>query len=404
MVGVERVGQAINWIRKPFLTDKVGFTHDPTQTSNSATLQLVDQSHLLANIVGPHSKADIIPFADMVAKMDTRRCLIISSVVLGLAGLPGCGSSESDESIDVGPAANEVPVAIIDGTAVWSEDLVPMMMEAAGGRVLAELALDRRIELELERAGKALTDADIEAEKHHLIKRPSLVSSLNNGSDQSAFVTESDEDQAHRLFREIRRRNRLGKHRFRILLRRNAGLRKLIADDVQVNDILVRQAYRTQYGKKVVLRVITVDSLRKANTVLDRVRRGESFALVAMEMTQSLESRDRGGLLPPVSSDDPGLPKAIQDAAKDIKAGQVSSPIVMSNGFAVIKCEREIPASDVKLENVKDKLEVAVRRGLEQSLMQRRARLLLEATGVTILNGTLHEAWDQQREELLELN
>ena len=154
------------------------------------------------------------------------------------------------------PIRSGRPLAYVAGEAVTLGDLGPSLLEAAGGTVIAERVLDRLLVQRLESRGLTVTDDDLAAEE--VIVRRGL-------SD--------DEDTAARLLADLRQGRGLGPTRFAALLRRNAGLRKLVAEQVTVSEPAVRQAYRLQHGPAARVRLIVARSLLDARNLPPPPRR-----------------------------------------------------------------------------------------------------------------------------------
>lgn len=317
-----------------------------------------------------------------------RSCFLIG-VFAGL--LAGCGTTTSSKSSAAGASNNAAnlanpsadrPVAYVNDAPVRASDLQPALYEAAGGQILAEHLLDEQIQRRLELAGRRVTDALIEAERRYLLQ----------GLDAD------DENQAVRLLRELRKRRGLGEQRFAALLRRNAGLRLLVRDEATVSDFAVRQAYEMQYGKKYQVRLIVVDTAALAADLVRRARAGESFIDLAVAHSTD-PSRAQGGLLPRLSPADPTWPSGVRKAVPNLQPGQISDPIALDAGFAVLKLEQVIPGQAVTLAAVRDALAARVRRSVERVAMQRLARTLLDSLDVLITNRALKASWDEQREQ-----
>src|SRR5262245_25830886 len=107
------------------------------------------------------------------------------------------------------------PVALVDGQAVSMGDLRPILNEMAGADALQEVILDRKIEEALAASDLTIQPDDVAAERQLLLQ------SLSH-----------DEDAALKKLDEMRTRAKLGKARFELLMRRNAGLRALVQKDV----------------------------------------------------------------------------------------------------------------------------------------------------------------------------
>ncbi len=253
------------------------------------------------------------------------------------------------------PIRSGRPLAYVAGEAVTLGDLGPSLLEAAGGTVIAERVLGRLLVQRLESRGLTVTDDDLAAEE--AIVRRGL-------SD--------DEDTAARLLADLRQGRGLGPTRFAALLRRNAGLRKLVAGQVTVSEPAVRQAYRLQHGPAARVRLIVARSLLDARNLRRRLDAGEPFGeLAALESTDA--SAAQGGLLSPIRPDDLSYPQAIRTAAATLEPGQVSEPIALDGGFALLKLDERLSGDGVPYDAVKARLSEQVRRRAERVLMQQQA-------------------------------
>jgi foldase protein PrsA len=321
-------------------------------------------------------------------------------VILTLLAGAGCAAPpQTGKPLTVAkpaPAAEAPPVAgpatdasamgvmaLIDGKPVrWSE-LRPLLVEAAGADVLGEWLLDRRLEATLRDKSMTVTEADVDAERQLMIRQFS-----------------DDPNEGVRLLNRLRDQRGLGPRRFPALLRRNASLRKLVADQVQVSDAMVAAAYEQRYGPKTVARMILVATLPEAAAVIHRLKAGESFTDLAINVSKD-SSRDQGGLLPAISSEDASYPEAIRKTAARLAPGEVSDPVTLEQGFAILKCERKIEGEKTPLEKVAGELRQQVRLRAERSLMQRQARVLIEEGDATVLDNELDREWKQRRSQIV---
>ena len=300
----------------------------------------------------------------------------------GGTGETGNGATAGTGAAGVAAEAGGKAVAFVEGRPITVNDLQPAVYEAAGGQILAEMVLDRRIERRLAERGITLTGSQITAEKDVLLK------TLDAGN----------EDQATRLLRELRRRRGLGDQRFEQLLKRNAGLRALVAEQVQINEALIQQAHQMQYGARYEVRLITVEALGEAGEVARKAREAAlTFTELAVRHSTD-SSRAQGGLLPPISPVDESWPEAIRKVVTTLNVGSVSDPVALQRGFAIVKLERKIEAQPVQLETVRADLTARVRRNAERLLMQQLARTLLTEADVLVADRVLRESWTQQKE------
>lgn len=304
---------------------------------------------------------------------------------------PGCQSADSGSS-DRAAARPTSPrvapsgqvMAYIGGEPVRTADLLVPLIEATGGEILSELVLDEMLRRRLDTAGLTLTTAALDAERAILMETLS-----------------ADEDQAARLLAELRQRRGWGTVRFDALLRRNAGLRALVADRVTLNEAAVQQAYRLQHGPSSRVRLIVAESLRDARRLRRRVvEDAEPFGEVAALASTDV-SAAQGGLLSPIRPEDTSYPAAMRQAIELLDVGQVSQPVAIDGGFALIQLEEKIAGSGVEFDDVKESLKQSVRGRAERVLMQQLARELVSAAELIVLDPTLKNLWEAQRESLI---
>lgn len=276
------------------------------------------------------------------------------------------------------------PALVMNQPVQWSE-LRPLLVEAGGGQVLAEVVIDRLLTQRLRSRGLKVSEAEIQRERTAMLQ-----------------AIDPDPNQGTVLLEKVRKRRGLGDTRFQLLLRRNAGLRKLVADQASVSDVMVQLDYQFKYGRKYEVRMIQVANLSDAQQVKATLANGLPFAEAAMKLSLH-ESAARGGLLPPLSTVDPTIPKAVRDLLPTLAVEQVSDPIAMPDGFALFMLVRKVPARDVALDTVRQQLHDELKRRLEKKLMERESRIMIEQADVTVLDPTLNKLWKDQRQLMLEL-
>lgn len=315
--------------------------------------------------------------------MDKRCCILL--VLMLLAGCESTPVSSGHESAKPtiagdGQSAAAKPLAYVNGRTVTRDDLMPSLTEAAGGAVLSEIVLDQMIDGALADRGLTLTPAMIEQEKADMLATLSV-----------------DPDEAARLLKVMRSRRGLGEVRFAAMLRRNAGLRLLTKDDVELAPALLHQAFEVQHGKRYRVRIIVTDTLSEAGKLKDQAEAGASFSdLAAMHSTDP--SAAQGGLLSPISPADPTYPAALREAMSGMKAGEVSDVIAADDRFIIMRVEAVLPADGVSYEAALPALARQVRLELEAQQMQQAARAMLADAKVVVLDPALGEAWRNQQQ------
>lgn len=312
--------------------------------------------------------------------------MLAAVAVAGVAGGTGAVQDRGRPA----PGGSASPPAIIGDRAVnWSE-LAPLLAEAAGGAVLEEVALDRAVAAELERRRISVRDADLARERALL-------------AESVASAARAGPDEVEDLVARVRRQRGLGDARFAALLRRNAGLRRLIADEVVITPDDVRQAYEVRHGERRRVRLIVTATDRKAAEALSRVRPGagrepESFGEVAAELSVD-PSAVRGGIVEPISPADPTYPLAVRKAIAALDVGQVSDPIAIENGFVIARLEEVLPPSGRTYEEAAAEVEAEVRLVRERILMDRLASRLIASSRVLVMDGALDWSWRARRED-----
>ena len=301
--------------------------------------------------------------------------LLPIAAALMSAGCDTTTSTPSEVPI-VTKITTDRPIAIVDETRVDLDDIRASLLEAAGAEVVRERALDRAIAREAARRDIDVDEAAIARE------RTLLVETLS-----------SDPDRAELLLTELRKARGLGPIRFSALLRRNALLRVLVAEDIVMNEDVVKGAWDKAHGPKRVVRVIATRDLRSAEEARRRILAGEDFAVVAVE-TSIDSSAPRGGRLAPISRFDPSWPAGFRRAIFELEPGVVSNSIPMEGRMLVLEILEELPEDGVSFEDGRLEAERAARLAAERLLMDRLARRLIPEEDIEPLDSSLRWSLD----------
>jgi hypothetical protein len=298
-----------------------------------------------------------------------------------VAGGPesGTGQQVVTSPTSVAIPVDARPAALVNGKTVDWGELRPLLNEAAGAEVLREIVLDRRI-------GEALAASRV------------TISADDVAGERRILLEELDPNPNHavRLLDELRDRQKLGPQRFERLLRRNAALRKLAADRVEVTEMMLREQFDVYYGPTRQARIIVTPTLGQAEAAISEVRSGASFADVATRRSSDL-SAARGGLLEPISVSNQLYAKSLRDALWALPPGEISNPIMVDNRFAVLQLVSENPAFKADFDTERQRLERIVRLAQERLVMDQLARQMMADNSVTIFDESLNQAWDAAR-------
>ena len=288
-------------------------------------------------------------------------------------------------ALDTQPREREAgprTAALLDGQPITWDDLRPLLAEAAGGAVLQEVALDRLLAPLLASRGLSVTADDVAAERRLMID--TLV--------QEAAATPAD---AERLLARVRASRGLGDVRFARLLERNAGMRKIVAPEVEVSSDEIAQAFEMRHGAKYRVRVVVVPTSAQAAQLRTEIAdapgdRAMTFASAASKVSTD-PSAARGGMSEPISTVDPAYPAAVRRTLRDMKPGDLSQVIALDRGYALLLLEEIMPPDGAVLADQADRIRVDVRARRERLAMDDLARRLLKTANLSPMDRSL--AW-----------
>ncbi|QDU71686.1 peptidylprolyl isomerase [Mucisphaera calidilacus] len=295
--------------------------------------------------------------------------------------LAGCASSGGSGS--TAPASSSPPsvVAYVGGDRVSQSDLYALIAPESRAAALANYVIQRGVDRRLSSLGLAITEVEVDAERERLLRTLS-----------------EDPDEAARLLESLRQERGLDREAFERTLHQTAGLRAVVAPDVEVTDEAIERAYELRYGPRVQARIITVERLAEASEVMRRLQEGEGFfATIAGEVSTD-PSAVRGGLLDPLSPLDPTLPDAIRASLRSLpdRPAGLSDILTLERGFAILKYERTVLPDTRTLDELRDELAISVRMRAESLRMRELARVLLTEVEITMLDSRLQEAWTRR--------
>lgn len=322
----------------------------------------------------------------------------IAPLVLTASALPGCAATAErpvlsardtagvDASVPDRQPPSALPPAMLGDDPITWDELRPVLAEAAGPLALEEVVLGRLLTLALR--PDEVTRADIEGERALL---------LRTLARESGTTT----DDAARLVDALRRARALGTVRFESLLRRNAMLRRLVRDRIEVTEDDLAVAHAVRYGPRYRVRVIVAGEERLAAEILARLDIGDPhlplrFADQAARFSID-PSATRGGSLPPFNLSDPAYPEAVRRALRVAPAGSISDVVAVDAGYALFLVEEIIPGQDVPLAVVAEELRADVRSARERLAMDELARQLLADAPLRIHDRAIEAAWGARR-------
>lgn len=106
--------------------------------------------------------------------------------------------------------------------------------------------------------------------------------------------------------------------------------------DPQVDTYINTHADEFKQETEYNIQLIVVSTKEQATKVLSELAKGESFATLARDRSIDDATNNSGGDLGWVEGDDPFVAAPILDSAKKMKIGELSKPIQVAQGFAVV--------------------------------------------------------------------
>lgn len=276
-------------------------------------------------------------------------------------------------------ASSQRPAAILSNESITWADLNRPLAEAAGAAVLEEISLDRLLAKEMQLRNLTLEPGAAEREEEHLREAMGVAAGVAPGQQGD-------------LLMQLRSSRGLGEQRYPALLRRNAMLRRMVREEVNVTQEDLRQAFEIRYGQRFQTRLILTKMEREAGEAADRLRAGEPFADVATRISID-PSRLRGGFIGAISPADPSYPMALRKAIAAARPGAASSVFALEQGYAIVLVEQVIPPTETNFDAVASGLEREVRLVRERAAMDRLASQLLRAANITVLDPALEWSW-----------
>lgn len=129
------------------------------------------------------------------------------------------------------------------------------------------------------------------------------------------------------------------------------ALRRLAASQIQVTPDELNKRMEFEYGAKVQVREITVNTREKAEQLVQAAKADPaSFERLAKDHSVNPNSAAMGGLLPPIRKNS-DLP-VFEQVAFSLQPGQVSDVFQVEDKFLILKCLRIFPQVELNNEQV----------------------------------------------------
>ncbi len=284
-----------------------------------------------------------------------KRLLIVIFVIALVPVWAGCGGLPQSA------------VAEVNGKVITREDLDQAIQEYKqqfGDQGMPAEGTDAYKDFQKELVSR-LVDEEIlwsEAEKMDLnVTDQEIEDKVNTARNQAG-----GEDQLQQALEE----NNMTMDRFKESIRKSLLFQKIYPevtkDAPEVTDEEARAYYDAnpdQFKQPEMRKVshILVATPEEAQAVEARLAAGEDFATVAKEVSTDPGSKDKGGSLGEVPSENSGFVPEFEQAMDQLKAGEISEPVQTQFGFHIIRVESITPAGVQSFEDVLNDLKMGLR-------------------------------------------
>lgn len=309
------------------------------------------------------------------------------------ARMVGSGSAAGPTGAGVTAGAPSVAISatigVVNGQVLTLEQMRPYLMEAGGAVAVEEMAMDRVLKQQFADAGLRLTSGEISAEEGKLIE------ALREAAGDDAARGEE-------LLLRVRAARGLGPTRYAALLERNAMLRRMVRDEVTITPDQIEQGKQVRFGQRYRGRVLITRTEREASAARGQVVAAgsvqgmrEKMSELAAQSTLTSSSYP-GGVTEPISAADTAYPGSLRTVIAKMQPGEVSPVIALEKGFAVFFLEEVLAGNSNPSSRDVEEVKRTLQNAAERIAMERKARLALDAAGVSIVEPGLRWTWENR--------
>jgi len=306
-----------------------------------------------------------------------RKMLAVWLAVLELAAVCGCrpgpppvepipqpasyGSSGSAATSPAPAAPPGAEMATVNGRPLYMAQLYAALIRGQGLEMAQELVASEVAQQEAQKRGLSANEEDVQAEHKRML------------ADMFPQVTEAE--QRDRLLAQMLAEKGWSQVRWDIISRRNALLRKMAEPNAVVTEAMVQAEYADQFGRKVVVRDIQVESLDMAEKITRLLKMKADFADLASRFSKN-DAAKNGGLLDPMTRTGPSDTQIIRDVAFSLtEPGEVSQPVKVGYAFHLLQLVRYIEPTTAPSDDAKAKLRAALQ---EKVIRQWQRKIMFE--------------------------
>ena len=219
------------------------------------------------------------------------------------------------------PARKPLEVlAVVNGQQVTRQQIANECMRRFGEDVLESIVNKMLVLDQCQRNGIQITEQDVNDDIVEKAKKFGM-----SGERYVKLICSRRHITANRLKNDI--------------IWNELALRRLAVAHTQVSAEEVQQRLEFEFGQKIQVRQITVDTESKAQELFAAVQANpDEFGRLAKDHSIDANSASVRGLLPPIRRNS-GLPE-FEEVAFSLQPGQISDIFSLGHTFVILKCER----------------------------------------------------------------
>lgn len=261
---------------------------------------------------------------------------VAEAQLVGRTAAKSTGAGKNPDTLPRVERPQHDVMAVVNGEDIRRDALAAACVDRFGEEVLEGLTNKKLIEHHCRNRQISVTDAEINAEIDRMAERFKL------GRLQWLQMLQKERGINEQQYR-------------RDILWPTLALRKLAADQLQVTDQQIHEAYESQFGESVKCRLIVLKTREEADKIHRQLSANpDDFARLAMQLSQDVNSASIGGMIQPIRRHVGDA--SIEQAVFALQANQLTPVIPVADQFAILKCEGRLPAREVPLDSVRDEL------------------------------------------------
>jgi parvulin-like peptidyl-prolyl isomerase len=179
-------------------------------------------------------------------------------------------------------------------------------------------------------------------------------------------------------------------------------LRRMVRDEVTITPDQIEQGKQVRFGQRYRGRVLITRTEREASAARGQVVAAgsvqgmrEKMSELAAQSTLTSSSYP-GGVTEPISAADTAYPGSLRTVIAKMQPGEVSPVIALEKGFAVFFLEEVLAGNSNPSSRDVEEVKRTLQNAAERIAMERKARLALDAAGVSIVEPGLRWTWENR--------